>query len=95
MYIREPGSWGETFAIIMAVFKALALPLGLLFGAIFGLLFIIWAFTISGWLGLGIVGTGVLAWSATASGKQNTPGENRMTVPVPTLPTRSPPSARR
>ncbi len=57
----KPGSWGETFAIIIAVFKALAMPLGLLFGAVFGLLFIIWAFTISGWLGLGIVGTGVIA----------------------------------
>jgi hypothetical protein len=55
----KPGSWGETIAIIIAVFRTLALPLGLLFGSIFGLLFLIWAFTISGWLGLALVGIGV------------------------------------
>jgi hypothetical protein len=56
-----PGSWRETFAIIIAVFKALALPLGLLFGAIFGLVLLVYAFTISGWLGLAIIALGVLA----------------------------------
>lgn len=56
-----PGSWRETFAIIFAVFKTLALPLGFLFGAIFALLLLIFAFTISGWLGLSIVGLGVAA----------------------------------
>ncbi|MGE0600747.1 MAG: hypothetical protein AB7J35_04720 [Dehalococcoidia bacterium] len=57
----RPGSWAETFAIIVAVFKALALPLGLLFGAIFGLLFIVWAFTINGWFGLALIGLGAAA----------------------------------
>jgi len=56
-----PGSWRETFTIILAVFKTLALPLGILFGAIFGLLFLIYAFTISPWLGLGILGAGFAA----------------------------------
>jgi len=56
-----PGSWRETFAIIIAVFKALALPLGLLFGAIFGLMLIIYAFTVTPWLGLGIIAAGALA----------------------------------
>lgn len=50
-----PGSWRETFAIILAVFKALALPLGFLFGAIFGLLFVIWAFTVSALFGLVLI----------------------------------------
>ncbi len=50
------GSWRETFTIIAVVFKTLALPLGLLFGAVFGLILIIYAFTISGWLGLGLIG---------------------------------------
>ena len=49
------GSWRETFAIIIVVFKTLALPLGLLFGAVFGLILIIFAFTVSGWLGLGLI----------------------------------------
>lgn len=49
------GSWRETLAIIGVVFKTLALPLGLLFGAVFGLIAIIYAFTISGWLGLGLI----------------------------------------
>ncbi len=49
------GSWRETFTIIGVVFKTLALPLGLLFGAVFGLILIIYAFTISGWLGLGLI----------------------------------------
>jgi len=54
------GSWGDTFAIIFAVFKTLALPLGLLFGAIFGLLFLLYLFTVSAWLGLGLILLGVL-----------------------------------
>jgi hypothetical protein len=56
-----PGSWRETLAIIIAVFKALALPLGLLFGAIFGLMLLVFAFTISPWLGLAIIGAGAAA----------------------------------
>ncbi len=48
-------SWGDILAIILAVFKTLALPLGILFGTVFGLIAIIFAFTVSGWLGLGIV----------------------------------------
>jgi hypothetical protein len=50
-----PGSWREILAIIWVVFKTLALPLGLLFGAIFGLVAIIYAFTVSGWLGLAFI----------------------------------------
>lgn len=50
-----PASWRETLAIIVVVFKTLALPLGLLLGAIFGLIAIIFAFTVSGWLGLGLI----------------------------------------
>ena len=57
----KPGSWRETIAIIWAVFKALALPLGLLFGGIFAMLGLVFAFTISGWLGLGLLGLGALA----------------------------------
>lgn len=49
------GSWRETLTIIWVVFKTLALPLGLLFGAVFGLILIIYAFTISGWLGLALL----------------------------------------
>ncbi|MDZ7728427.1 MAG: hypothetical protein U5Q44_09720 [Dehalococcoidia bacterium] len=30
---EEPGGWKETFAIILVVFKVLALPLGILLGA--------------------------------------------------------------
>ncbi|MFN8619043.1 MAG: hypothetical protein U0837_18330 [Dehalococcoidia bacterium] len=48
-------SWRETLTIIWVVFKTLALPLGLLFGAVFGIIFIIYAFTISGWLGLALL----------------------------------------
>lgn len=54
-----PGSWRETVAIIVVVFKTLALPLGLLFGAVFGLVLVIYAFTISPWLGLGLILLGV------------------------------------
>ena len=54
-----PGSWRETFAIIIAVFKALALPLGILFGAILGLILLVLAFTISAWIGLAIIVAGV------------------------------------
>ena len=56
-----PGSWRETIAIILAVFKTLAVPLGLLFGGILALVFIIFLFTISGWLGLGVIALGVAA----------------------------------
>lgn len=56
-----PGSWRETFAIIIAVFKALALPLGFLFGAIFGVMFIIFAFTITPWFGMGLIAAALLA----------------------------------
>jgi hypothetical protein len=56
-----PGSWRETFAIIIAVFKTLALPLGILFGAIFGLLFLIFLFTINGWIGLAVIIAGLAA----------------------------------
>lgn len=49
------GSWRETITIILVVFKTLALPLGLLFGAIFGLILLIYAFTVSGWLGLALL----------------------------------------
>ena len=55
------GSWGETLAIIWAVFRTLALPLGLLFGAIFGLVLLFFAFTLSVWLGLGVIAIGVAA----------------------------------
>jgi uncharacterized membrane protein YGL010W len=54
-------SWRETLAIIAVVFKTLALPLGLLFGAVFGLILVIFAFTVSAWLGLGLILLGVLA----------------------------------
>ena len=57
----KPGSWGETFAIIVAVFKTLALPLGLLFGAIFALMALVWAFVFSPILGISIIGLGVAA----------------------------------
>lgn len=53
-------SWRETLAIIAVVFKTLALPLGLLFGAVFGLILVIFAFTVSAWLGLGLILLGVL-----------------------------------
>lgn len=48
-------SWGDIFAIIVAVFKTLALPLGILFGAVFGLVALIYVFTINGWLGLAVI----------------------------------------
>jgi hypothetical protein len=54
-----PGSWRETFTIIIAVFKTLALPLGLLFGAIIGLMLVIYAFTLSPWIGMSIIGVGL------------------------------------
>jgi hypothetical protein len=43
------------------VFRTLALPLGLLFGAIIGLMLVIYAFVLSPWLGLGLIGLGVAA----------------------------------
>jgi hypothetical protein len=54
---KEPsdGSWRETLTIIVVVFKTLALPLGILFGAVLGLVLVIYAFTVSGWLGLGLL----------------------------------------
>jgi hypothetical protein len=54
---KEPseGSWRETLSIIFVVFKTLALPLGILFGAVMGLVGLIYAFTVSGWLGLAIL----------------------------------------
>ena len=54
-----PGSWRETFSIIIAVFKTLALPLGILFGAVFGLLLVVWAFMTAVWLGLALVALGI------------------------------------
>ncbi len=56
-----PGSWKETLIIIWVVFKALALPLGLLFGAILGFVLILWAFLVSAWLGLALLGVVVAA----------------------------------
>lgn len=50
-----PGSWRETFIIIWAVFKTLALPLGLLFGVVFGVILVIWAFIVNPWIGLALV----------------------------------------
>lgn len=68
---KEPGGWGETLAIIWAVFRVLALPLGILFGAIFGLIALIWLFTISKYLGLAIIaiGIGVLVWRGVYEAK--------------------------
>lgn len=43
------------------MFKALAVPLGILFGAVIGLVLVILAFTVSGWLGLGLIAAVVLA----------------------------------
>jgi hypothetical protein len=54
-----PGSWRETIAIIWAVFKTLALPLGILFGAIFAMVLLVFLFTVSAWLGLGVIAVGV------------------------------------
>ena len=48
-----PGSWRETFQIILIVFRALALPLGFLFGFVFTMFALFWLFVINGWLGLG------------------------------------------
>lgn len=56
-----PGSWRETIAIIWAVFKTLALPLGILFGAIFGMALLVFLFTVSVWLGLGVIAIGLSA----------------------------------
>ncbi|MEO8541916.1 MAG: hypothetical protein ABI577_19420 [bacterium] len=48
-------SWREIITIILVVFRTLALPLGMLFGVVFGLVGIIYAFTVSPWLGLAIL----------------------------------------
>lgn len=61
-----PGSWRETLAIVVAVFKTLALPLGILFGAIFGLMLLLFAFIVSVWLGLLLIALGVAALIARA-----------------------------
>jgi hypothetical protein len=57
----KPGGWKETFLIIWAVFQVLALPLGILLGGLLGLFLLFWLFTISAWLGLGLIGLGLLA----------------------------------
>jgi hypothetical protein len=69
---EEPETtWRETFIIIGAVFRALALPLGILVGAIAYLVFMFWMFTIHPLLGLATIGVVVLAvvargiWEAT------------------------------
>lgn len=51
----EPGSWKETFAIILVVFKVLALPLGIILGAVLGIFVTIWLFTVHVLLGLAVV----------------------------------------
>jgi len=68
---KGPGGWGETLAIIWAVFRVLAVPLGVLFGAIFGLVALIWLFTVSVYIGFGIIalGIGLLVWRGVYEAK--------------------------
>ena len=53
---ESESSWRETITIVLVVFKTMALPLGILFGGVFGLILVIYAFTVSGWLGLALIG---------------------------------------
>lgn len=55
----EPGGWKETFAIILVVFRVLALPLGILLGALLALFATIWLFTIHMLLGAGVIALGL------------------------------------
>ena len=59
----KPGSLRETLSIVVAVFKVMALPIGLLMGSVLGLVLLIYSFTVSPWLGLGLLllGAGAVA----------------------------------
>jgi len=62
----KPGSIRETISIVVAVFKVMALPIGLLMGSVLGLVLLIYSFTVSPWLGLGLLILGAAAVGAFA-----------------------------
>ncbi len=52
----EPsGGFRETFAIIWVVFRVLALPMGVLLGVIVGFVLLLWLFTVTAYLGFGVI----------------------------------------
>jgi hypothetical protein len=58
----EPqGGFRETLAIILAVFRVLAIPLAILFGGVFALAALFFLFAFSAWAGLAALALIVLA----------------------------------
>ena len=55
------GGFRETIAIIWVVFRVLAMPLGVLLGIVLALFGLFWLFTITPFLGVGVIGLGIAA----------------------------------
>lgn len=52
---EPPGGFRETVAIIIAVFRVLAVPLGILFGGLFALAGLFYLFAFNKWAGLAVL----------------------------------------
>ena len=51
----KQGGFRDVFVIVWVVLRMVAIPVGALLGIIVGLVFIVWLFTVSGFLGLGAI----------------------------------------
>lgn len=58
---EPPGGFRETLAIILAVFRVLAVPLGILFGGLFGLAALFYLFAFNKWAGLAVLALIIIA----------------------------------
>jgi len=51
----KSGGFRDVFIIVWVVLRMVAVPIGALLAIIVGLVFIVWLFTVSGFLGLGAI----------------------------------------
>lgn len=72
-----PGGFRETLAIIWVVFRVLALPVGVLLGVVLGFVLLFWLFTITPYLGLGVIALLVLGLVARGIWEAKHPPEPR------------------
>ncbi len=73
----NPGGFRETVTIIWVVFKVLALPVGALMGVLLGFVLLFYAFTVSPFLGVGLIGVGIGALVARGIWEAKHPPELR------------------
>lgn len=73
----KPGGFRETLTIIWVVFRVLAMPVGVLLGIVVGFFVLFWLFTVTPFLGLAVIGLGVIALIARGIWEARHPPEIR------------------